>query len=237
MQTFGKPTIPKKYPVAPVSDAISERSDAPSYISAFGQSKINTNTKTVKNYGKVAAPMAPTSVNYPRGKHLPEKVEKPKKNLQGKVEKLVRKYTSGGANEAELRKGLKEYGIKTDPTFDKLITKHEAGTFVSHSKLGTEALRRVVDTSKFNKIDKITLKDPSYLDKSLQGKSPVEFTSEIKQKAHEDTYIPKKNQRVLHENLSNREIFGKRVYLETKGKSTIDVQDQRFSSDPMITKW
>lgn len=156
--------------------------------------------------------MTPTSVNYPRGKHLPQKVEVPKKNLQGKVEKLVRKYTSGGANEAELRQGLRDFGVRTDATFDKLISKHEAGTFVSHAKLGSEAIRRVVDTAKYNKIDKINLKNPSYIAKNLQGKDPVGFTSEIKQKAHEDTYIPKQNLRVLHENPPNREIFGKRVY-------------------------
>lgn len=156
--------------------------------------------------------MVPTSVNYPRGKHLPTKSEKPKQNVQGKVEKLIRKYTNGGANEAEFRKGLRDYGVKTDSTFDKLISKHEAGTFISHAKFGTEAIRRVVDTASFNKIDKINLKESSYVAKDRQGKDPVGFTNEIKQKAHEDTYVPKKNLRTLHENPPNREIFGKRIY-------------------------
>lgn len=164
--------------------------------------------------------MVPTSVNYPRGKHLPQKVEKPKNNVQGKVEKLIRKYTTGGASEAQLRKGLRENGVKIDHGFDKLISKHEAGTFVSHAKFGTEALRRVVDPAKYNKIDKINLKESSYVAKDKQGKDPVGFTNEIKQKAHEDTYIPKKNLRTLHENPPNREIFGKRVYHGTSSHLT-----------------
>lgn len=181
--------------------------------------------------------MVPHSVNHPRGRHLAPKVEHPKTNKQGKVEQLVRAYTNGGVDEAQFRRGLRDHGVKTDPAFNKLISKHEAGDFVSHTQLGKEALRRVVEPSKYNHANKINLQNPSYVVQDNVGASPVKFSEAIKQPGHEDTYVPKANLRVLHENVGNREIFGKRVYLGTKGKSKIDVQNQLFSSDPNITKW
>lgn len=199
--------------------------------------KIETDSKTLKDYGRLSAPMVPHSVNYPRGKHLQPKQEKPKTNKQGLVEQLVRKYTSGVASENEFRNGLRRQGVKIDSQFDKLISKHEAGDFISHKELGKEALRRVIEPSKYNHVNKINLQNPSYLVKENKGKDPVSLTSEITQKAHEDTYVPKANMRFLHENTQNREIYGKKVYVGTKGKSKIDVQNQLFSSEPNILKW
>jgi hypothetical protein len=181
--------------------------------------------------------MVPRSYGHPRGRHLPAKVEKLKTNNQGKVEQLVRKYTNGGVNESEFRKGLRDYGVKTDPTLDKLITRNEAGDFVSHNQLGKEALRRVIEPSRYNHANKINLLNPSYLVKERQGVDPVVITNELQQKAHEDTYLPQANQRTLHQNTTNREIFGSRVYLGVKGKSKIDVQHQLDSSEPNLTKW
>lgn len=199
--------------------------------------KLDTDKDRVKNWGKLAGPMVPHSVRHPRGRHLPPKEEKLKTNKQGEVERLVRKYTSGAANEAEFRNALRKHGVETDPQFDKLISKHEAGDFITHKDLGKEALRRVVDPAKYNHVDKINLQNPTYVVKEKVGKDPVSLTGEIGQKAHEDTYVPKHNMRFLHEVAPNREIFNKKVYVGTKGKSKIDVQEQTRSSEPDIIKW
>lgn len=199
--------------------------------------KIETDAKNVKDYGKVSGPMTATQIRHPRGMHIPLKQEKPKTNKQGTVERLVRKYTTGEASEVEFRKQLRDLGVKADPSLNKLIAKHEAGDFVSHKQLGKEALRRVVEPSKYNGANKINLQDPSYVVKDRQGRNPVDFTGEIQQKTHEDTYVPKKNMRFIHENVANREIFSNKVYVGEKGKSRIDVQQQFLSSDPNIIKW
>jgi hypothetical protein len=181
--------------------------------------------------------MVPHSYGHPRGRHLAKRVEKLKTNTQGKVEQLVRKYTNGGASESDFRKGLKEYGVKTDATFNKLIAKHESGDFITHNQFGKEALRRVVEPSKYNHANKINLKNPSYVVKDLQGSDPVGITNELQQKVHEDTYVPTANLRIMHSNTANRDIFGSRVYLGVLGKSKIDVQHQLGSSEPNLTTW
>lgn len=168
---------------------------------------------------------------------MPEKVEKPKTNAQGLVEKLVRSYTSGTVNEAEFRKSLKNNGVSTDNQFDKLIAKHEAGTFVSHRVFGQEAIRRIAPPSTFNHSNKINLCDPSYVAKDKVGENLVKKIEEIKQTYHEDTTVPYANQRYIHEVADGREIFNKKVYLQVKGKPKIPVQVQIQSSDPDILKW
>lgn len=199
--------------------------------------RLETEKKSLKNYGRVAGPMEPNTVRHPRGRHLQPKTEKPKTNKQGQVERLVRNYTTGAVNEAEFRKQLRKQGVQTDPKLDKLISKHEAGDFISHKEFGKEALRRVVEPTKYNHTNKINLLNPSYVVKEARGVDPVSFTEEIKQSSHEDTYVPKANMRMLHENTQNREIFGKRVYLGQKGKGNPMVQQQFLSSDPNIIKW
>jgi hypothetical protein len=208
----------------------------PEYV-YFEEPKIETNSKNLKTYGKLAAPMVPHSVSYPRGRHIEAKQEKLKTNKQGNVERIVRKYTNGTVNEADFRRELKKQGVTFDNQLNKLVSKHEAGDFVTHKQLGKEALRRVIDPQKYNHADKVNLQNPSYVASDKRGKDPVSMTSEIKQTAHEDTYVPKANMRFLHENTMNREIFGKKVYIGKKGQSTGEVQNQQQSSDPSITKW
>jgi hypothetical protein len=190
-----------------------------------------------RNILTILCVQVPTSVRHPRGRHLPQKVEKPKNTTQGAVERLVRQYTNGIDSESDFRKGLSSHGVQADAQFNKLIAKHEAGNFVSHNQFGKEALRRVIDPAAYNHSNKVTLKNPSYVGKDNQGGDPVKFSSGITQTYHEDTTIPMQNQRVMHEVTGQREIFGKKVYLGVKGKSKIPVQEQVQSSDPDITKW
>lgn len=81
------------------------------------------------------------------------------------------------------------------------------------------------------------MKNSDYVSKEKQGYDPVKFTEEIKQDYHEDTTIPKANQRFLHETAGHREIFNKKVYVGVRGAPRIPVQNQLFSSDPDIVKW
>lgn len=149
----------------------------------------------------------------------------------------MRQYTTGSATENDFRKGMRDHGVTQDAQLDKLIARHEAGNFVSHKQLGKEALRRVIDPAAYDRADKVTLKNPNYVNKGNVGEDPVQMTSNIKQDYHEDTTVPKANQRILHEITGQREIYGKKVYVGVRGKPRIPVQQQTQSSDPDITKW
>lgn len=198
------------------------------------ETKIELENKNLKDYGKVSGPMAPNSVRHPRGRHLPEKQEKPKKNKQGEVERLVRKYTNGAIHESEFRKELRKQGVDVDPQFEKLITKHESGNFIGHKEFGKEVLRRVVDPADYNRANKISLQLPTQTvslgDQEVQVK-------EINKDFKDDKAKPKPHTRFIHENYGVRDIFNRKVYVEKKGKSTIDVQEQVTSSEPNLTKW
>lgn len=173
--------------------------------------KIEIEKKNLKDYGRVSGPMAPHSVRHPRGKHLPPKEEKLKKNKQGEVERLVRKYTSGLANEADFRKELRKQGVEIDPQFEKLISKHEAGTFISHKEFGKEVLRRVVDPAKYNHAYKINLHEPVQSITLEEGLVPAK---EINKEVRDDKFTPKPHIRFVHENYGTRDIFNKKVYVE-----------------------
>jgi hypothetical protein len=196
--------------------------------------KIEIERKNLKDYGQLTAPMAPNTVRHPRGRHIPEKQEKLKKNKQGEMERLVRKYTNGAINEPEFRKELRNKGVEIDTQFDKLIAKHESGNFIGHKEFGKEVLRRTIQPADYNRVNKISLQLPT---QTVEVDDKVIPVKEINKDFNDEKAKPKPHTRFIHENYGVRDIYNKKVYVEKKGKSKIDVQEQISSSEPNLTKW
>ena len=148
-------------------------------------------------------------VSYSRDNYSTQPTTKSKKLVQRGVRKLVEKYTKGAANEAELRKGLRDYGVKPGTRLDKLLKHHEAGTFVFHDKLGANALKEI---AKYNPSELAKDINNDFVSKEKIGENLVKFKEIMKHADFAETYIPKIDVRTLHENLPNREIFGRRTY-------------------------